>query len=141
MLRLWIVPDWFKVVCCASRELAAFEISVSKILVSPMLIVAPAAGVFIAVGVVVGVPGVTVMDVGVLAGTDPCVPMRTATSVVRLDTFRIRSPAAFVEIACELDTLPAYVSHHSTLNDVLAANPLIVKVPLIGAIVPVLVQI
>lgn len=87
--------------------MAAFEISVSKILVSPMLIVPPGAAVLIVVGVVVGVPGVTVIDVGVLTGMDPCVAMWTATSAVRLDTFRTRSPAALVEIACELDTLPA----------------------------------
>ena len=84
-----------------------------------MLIVLPPTGVLIDVGVVtgvfteVGVPGVVVGVLGVpvvvicvLIGAVPWGAIRTATSVVRLDTFKTRSPLAFVDSVCVLATLP-----------------------------------
>lgn len=63
-------------------------------------------GVFVDVTVIVGVI-VTGVFVGVLAGAAPCRAMRTATSVVRFDMVRTRSPLALVDSVCVLATLPA----------------------------------
>ena len=97
-------------------------------------------------GVLVGGVPVTVTVgvsvAGVVVGvTDPD-PWRifTARSVVRLLTGRISAPFAFVEITCVLVVAPAYVSHHSTLKEVLAGSPEMVTVPVIGAMEPVFVQ-
>jgi hypothetical protein len=64
----------------------------------------------------------------------------TATSVDKFETVRGSSPFGLDNMVWVLVTLPLYVSHHSTLKEVFAENPVMVTVPLIGAMVPLLVQ-